>query len=112
MYSDQYKIIKITSQRVHCTANDQHSTFRKFRFDQFFRTDFLHLDKWYRLFLEDIGGHPVIQGALLIDKNVVLPYSDYQQEVDQQRKELGLTAREVNMERKYLLMQVLKKNEI
>lgn len=103
MYVWLHKIIKITRSRVHTVAFDQRSTKNALRFDEYFRTDFLHIGKWYALHLLNIDGHPVIQYAQFSDKDKIIPYTDYQQEIDEARKELGISARNFNRDRKYVL---------
>jgi hypothetical protein len=108
MHAAQHKIVKITNRRVHTVAYDHHSTQHAFRFDPFFRTDFLHLGKWYTLYLEDVEKQPVIQYARYIDKDKVTACTDYQQEIDQERKASGISARDFTRERKYLMDQLRK----
>lgn len=102
MLNTRQKVIKITRTYIHTIGFDNRKN--KFKFDKFFNTDFLHLDKWYAFYYE---GEKVIQMAVLVDREKNdIPYTEFQKYVDDERKQLKITAKEWNYEKEALLKQL------
>lgn len=116
MLSIVQKVIKITRNYIYTIQFDQTASNGRFKFDRYFDTDFLHLDKWYRFYYEIVKikkkDYQVLQYAVFVDKDKRILLTDYQKRIDSERKELKVSAKEWRMERDYIKSLLEKFGEI